>query len=144
MCTKKCHKCDTEKNKTEFGADSSKKDKLRTVCRQCSRKYDIERSKNPKRKAYMKAIISEYRLSGKAAISAKGYRARHPKRYSAHKAVFSAIRNGSLIRQCCEVCGDTDSQAHHDDYSKELDVRWLCKEHHREWHVKNGSAINGN
>lgn len=46
-----------------------------------------------------------------------------------------AIRKGYLIRQPCEVCStEIDVQAHHDDYSKPLDVRWLCRKHHREHH----------
>jgi hypothetical protein len=34
----------------------------------------------------------------------------------------------------CEVCKETNVDAHHDDYNKPLDVRWLCKKHHREHH----------
>jgi hypothetical protein len=46
-----------------------------------------------------------------------------------------AIRRGHLERQPCEVCGTTeDIHAHHDDYSKPLEVRWLCRTHHIEHH----------
>ena len=41
-----------------------------------------------------------------------------------------AIRDGLLTRKDCEVCG-RKGQAHHDDYSRPLDVRWLCFYHHR-------------
>jgi hypothetical protein len=44
------------------------------------------------------------------------------------------IRYGRLIRQPCEVCGEIKVDAHHDDYNKPLDIRWLCKIHHREHH----------
>lgn len=65
---------------------------------------------------------------------------RHHK-YSS-QAVERAIRSGSLKESSCEVCGEwrirSDGQrdivAHHDDYNKPLDVRWLCKVHHAEWH----------
>lgn len=45
------------------------------------------------------------------------------------------IKNGWLIRQPCEICKtDINVEAHHDDYSKPIDVRWLCKLHHAEHH----------
>lgn len=33
------------------------------------------------------------------------------------------------------------SQAHHEDYARPLDVRWLCFKHHRETH---GQQVNQN
>lgn len=56
-----------------------------------------------------------------------------------------AILRGKLLPQPCEVCGMTGEmedgrnivQAHHDDYNKPLTVRWLCQEHHHEWHKHN-------
>lgn len=47
-----------------------------------------------------------------------------------------AIAKGILKPQGCEECGKK-ADAHHDDYNKPLDVRWLCKEHHSEWHEHN-------
>lgn len=52
----------------------------------------------------------------------------------ARKACRGAVANGKLARQPCEVCGDEKAQAHHDDYSKPLDVRWLCRAHHLDLH----------
>ena len=52
----------------------------------------------------------------------------------AQRAVDTAIRNGSLQRGTCEVCGAERVDAHHDDYSKPLDVRWLCRRHHLQLH----------
>jgi hypothetical protein len=67
--------------------------------------------------------------------------ARHDKRAS--YLVERAVSKGILIPQSCEICHGTDNvQAHHDDYSKPLEVRWLCKKHHHEWHTKN-KAKNG-
>jgi len=46
-----------------------------------------------------------------------------------------AIKRGDLERQPCEVCKTRiDVEAHHDDYTKPLQVRWLCKRHHAEHH----------
>lgn len=46
------------------------------------------------------------------------------------------INRGKLVRQPCEVCGEIKVDAHHDDYSKPLEVRWLCRLHHRQHHAK--------
>jgi hypothetical protein len=61
---------------------------------------------------------------------------RNPVKRKAHEMAGNAIRDGRLIRQPCETCGER-AQAHHDDYSKPLDVRWLCTTHHAEWHRNN-------
>ena len=53
----------------------------------------------------------------------------------AHNAVKVALRRGDLVKGPCEQCGTTSKvEAHHDDYNKPLEVRWLCFSHHREWH----------
>lgn len=67
----------------------------------------------------------------------KLYKKRHPEKRRAHSLVGNAIRDGRLMWSPCEVCGAKRAQAHHDDYSKPLDVRWLCKPHHDAWHRAN-------
>lgn len=38
------------------------------------------------------------------------------------------VRRGKITRGPCEKCGKTEGvQGHHADYSKPLDVRWLCR-----------------
>jgi len=62
---------------------------------------------------------------------------------------FKAIKCGLLVRKPCEVCSEEKVDAHHDDYTKPLDVRWLCRKHHNEHHrrewenelQKNGDQI---
>lgn len=46
-------------------------------------------------------------------------------------AVCAAVRDGSLKRAPCVVCGKERSEAHHEDYSRPLDVVWMCRPHHR-------------
>lgn len=66
------------------------------------------------------------------------WRLTHPSRYRAHVAVGKAINRGVLVKQPCEVCGTTKGRidAHHDDYDKPLEVRWLCRKHHNLLHAK--------
>lgn len=59
-------------------------------------------------------------------------RRRNPEKVRARDAVANAIRRGKLSRLPCEVCGEVKSEAHHGDYSKPLEVRWLCRPHHLE------------
>lgn len=46
------------------------------------------------------------------------------------------IKRGKIIKQPCKICGDLNVQAHHNDYSKPLEVQWLCPTHHIEEHKK--------
>lgn len=43
------------------------------------------------------------------------------------------LRRGKIKAQPCVSCG-AKAQAHHPDYSKPLDVIWLCRKHHLELH----------
>ena len=63
-----------------------------------------------------------------------------PARRRAAILTASAIQCGDLKRQPCEVCGAVPVDAHHDDYSQPLAVRWLCRKHHKQHHNANGRA----
>lgn len=54
----------------------------------------------------------------------------HREKYLAHCKVSYAIRHGKLKKLPCQVCGDPKSESHHEDYSKPLEVIWLCRTHH--------------
>jgi len=72
------------------------------------------------------------------------YRKKFPKKSKATGMVNNAIRDGKLFKQPCEKCGSEDKlHAHHDDYAKPLNIRWLCAAHHSQWHRDNGEALNG-
>lgn len=51
----------------------------------------------------------------------------------ARELLGTAIRDGKIMRQPCEVCG-AKAEGHHENYSKPYDVRWLCRKHHNETH----------
>lgn len=59
---------------------------------------------------------------------------KRPEQVKAHRAVHKALREGRLRRPpACENCGRVTERidAHHEDYSKPLDVDWLCVWCHR-------------
>lgn len=61
----------------------------------------------------------------------------HKDQVNAMQRVNAYIKKGLIARKPCEKCGSNDSQAHHDDYTRPLSVRWLCPMHHKEWHMHN-------
>ena len=54
------------------------------------------------------------------------------------REVNTNIKKGVIIRpEKCSICSRKGKiEAHHDDYSKPLDIRWLCKSCHKKLHVK--------
>lgn len=68
----------------------------------------------------------------------------HRPQVLAHRAVGLAIRRGDLQRMPCEACDSRSvyTHAHHDDYAKPLEIRWLCAGCHAKWHAINGEAKN--
>lgn len=52
--------------------------------------------------------------------------------------VRTGLRNGTLIKKPCKVCGELKVEAHHPDYTKPFEVIWFCNKHHRAHHKKFG------
>jgi hypothetical protein len=76
----------------------------------------------------------EIRNKAQIAERKRKYERENPHVKRAHARVRDAVATGKLIPMPCEVCGKSPGQAHHDDYSKPLDVRWLCSKHHNLLH----------
>jgi len=130
MESKLCKKCGTVKTLDEFYVSKKAKDGHMYRCKECCLNYYLVNrdriAANKRWPAHKKAM---------ARVDAAS-RKRHPDRYRARDAVSNAVRDGRLVRQPCEVCGEVKAHGHHDDYSKPLDVRWLCRKHHLEVHGK--------
>lgn len=90
-----------------------------------------------KREADNRYIKTE---KGKRAVRRNilNYKKRHKEKNAARCKLQYHVRVGNVIKP--DVCSVNDDNcdgaihAHHDDYSKPLDVRWLCKNHHNEVH----------
>jgi len=87
------------------------------------RRYDLKRSRTPEGRAKQR----ERKLR---------WRAAHPEAAKAHDAVRYAMRVGKLVPGPCAVCGAEKTYGHHEDYSKLLEVEWLCARHHRLRHMQ--------
>lgn len=128
-----CKQCSTEKSHDGFYRLQSAARGHATICKECHKarmralrrtnpevqRRDRDRAKTPPVKARLRENTIRWRKE-------------NPMAYKAHTAVSNAVRDGKLTKLPCEFCGDTRVHAHHKDYSKPLDVIWLCpKCHHR-------------
>ena len=118
---KRCITCGESKEPCDFWKNSKAKDGLASSCKPCVRAY---------KKSYYATD------AGKAARvrTSKAQIAKDMVQQRSRRQTHAAIKAGRLVRGACEVCGDPNTHAHHDDYNKPLDVRWLCPPHHQEWH----------
>ena len=64
-------------------------------------------------------------------------------RYFTYPETRRLLRTGQLTPQPCEVCGASKARAHHDDYSKPEDIRWLCQKDHIARHKELGWGMSG-
>ena len=149
---KTCSKCGTKKQLELFHKNVRAKDGRASACRECC----CSSSRNSYHKhSHKYADKSEYKhnwyLANKdriqqkarekhkenpqaASIRTRRSRAKYPEKVLARNAVAIALHSGKLERQPCERCGVTEVEAHHPDYSKPLEVVWLCTKHHSELH----------
>lgn len=92
---------------------------------------------NPEKKAaFLEAYYNRPDVKARRAAQMRQAASRPEiaERRKARRMTRSAIERGLLQRNPCEVCGHPHSEAHHDDYSRPLDVRWLCRPHHVQLH----------
>lgn len=57
------------------------------------------------------------------------------RRAKARSTLNHHLRDNHISRPGCVLCGER-AEAHHTDYSKPLQVTWLCFKHHRMEHKK--------
>jgi len=70
----------------------------------------------------------------------KRYRKKNPDKCRAHQAVYKAVKSGAIEKPgICAICGSGGRiVAHHEDYSRLLDVIFLCETCHYNLHKKGG------
>jgi len=137
---KECFKCKKVYPLSEFYKHKQMADGHLNKCKECAKTDStLNRGDNLERvRAYDRA-----RGSRQSKEQVKAYRDKYPNKYKAHNIVNNAVRDGKLFPLPCETCFNTHNlHAHHDDYAKPLNVRWLCAKHHSQWHRDNGEALN--
>lgn len=156
---KECFKCKKQLPLDSFYKHPEMKDGRVNKCKDCNKKdvkenraakidyyqeYDRARANRPDRvKAREEYAKTE---EGKAAHNKAKQRwsdANQIKR-AASIIVNNAIRSGKLSKGYkCSECGKSEGKihGHHDDYTKPLDVRWLCPKCHSDWHKQNGEGF---
>jgi ribosomal protein S27AE len=131
----RCSTCLVEKPLDQFHRNAARRLGRETRCKLCACRRVRE---------HRAAHVEEYRERGRLADKTPKRRAywkerlarRDPRLARAREAVKYALRIGRLERSPCEACGASEVDAHHDDYSKPLDVRWLCRLCHSAHHKR--------
>lgn len=152
---KVCKKCGIEKPIEDFYVHSQMGDGHLSFCKDCVRnrvhkhrqenlerirKYDRNRpnAKERMKKEYTNIRNNKERYKKHTEQRKKWGKENRHKR-NAHCKVQRAIEKGLLIKpNSCQICGKTNCeiQGHHHDYSKPLDVIWVCTECHGKLHRK--------
>lgn len=130
MRTKVCFKCEAELPIVNFYKHPMMADGHLGKCKACAR-YDVRQNRLARREYYN--AYDRQRSQDKDRI-AKMVASVPEKVRKARVATHNAVRRGKLVKLPCEVCGAEKSEAHHVDYNKPLDVRWLCRKHHADAH----------
>jgi hypothetical protein len=138
-----CNVCEKEKDASEFYKGN------KTRCKECVkesankyrqenlervRAYDRLRGSMPHRVAARREYQETEAYAESHMRANRKYLEAHPERNKARTAVGNAVRDGKLARLPCLICGSA-AEAHHPDYSRPLDVVWLCPRHHKQAHA---------
>ena len=150
MDFKICFKCGKEKALKEFYKHSQMADGHLNKCIECTKKdsnkhrednleevkaYDRKRDSLPRRIKAREEYAKTPNGIEAGNKAKKKWTKKNPDQRAAHTLLNSAIKSGKIKKQPCENCGSTVRvHGHHDDYSKPLEVRWLCPRCHKAFH----------
>ena len=135
---KTCRLCKEEKEEIDFRVSNKKTGKMRSECRDCervlNREYHLNNSEKiserHKNNRALRGVDYARKLDNKHKNKREKYKEENKEKIKAHEILNSAIKSGTVIRFPCKECGNVKVDAHHEDYSKPLDVIFLCRKHH--------------
>ncbi len=149
---KECSRCKAILPIAAFGKKCDNKSGLMSRCRVCHNESNTAwRRNNPIKRRECDARYNRIHRVARGEYSRQYYQtnraaksAHNARYYRAHMLEVKAVAKlnyeksyrGRIKEQPCAICSATENvQAHHEDYSKPLDVIWLCTAHHRQLHV---------
>lgn len=135
------HRIHSEETKRKIGIANSTSYSIK--CDYCYNDYMIKPSKFAKQKRHFcsMACYSKYRKEYLPKQEQHAYKdggmleSEKRLRIQARTMVNHAVRDGKLTRGVCECCGFGKTQAHHPDYNKPLEIKWLCRKCHWQEHI---------
>lgn len=147
---KNCFKCGELKPLTEYYKHKEMGDGHLNKCKQCT-KSDVSKHRNDnieKIREYDRNRLNKSERAKQSAEYQKTERGKEVKRrailkyrkdklkYVAKNDLNNAIKYGRIQKpRSCSNCNvECSPHGHHDDYSKPLDVRWLCAKCHTDFH----------
>jgi hypothetical protein len=141
-----CKVCGESKNDTDFYA------RVWSRCRDCH-KMLVRKNRAEKVEYYRQYDANRYRDDPRVRERQKRYQStgagkdamvaarqrwaqKSPEKRAAHTILGNAVRDRRVMKpMCCERCGATGRiHGHHDDYTRPLDVVWVCPACHAAIH----------
>jgi len=150
MGQKRCISCEQIKPISDFYKHPAMADGYLGKCKECCkrdvkknrlekieyyRNYDRDRSSLPHRVEARNLYAKTPNGKISAQKAKNKWKANHADKRDAHSILGRAVKSGKIIKTPCEVCGSTYRiHGHHEDYTKPLEVKWLCPQHHKDAH----------
>ena len=135
--TRRCTTCAALKPLAAFVRSARSSTGYRSTCRACRRDYTAQwRLDHP---GYQRAYDVTRKGRTVHRRGAARQRKAHPERVRAQNLLRYAVRSGGILKPVmCPVCqlwaAPRHMNGHHPDYSKPLDVEWMCLWCHRDLH----------
>jgi hypothetical protein len=139
---KTCKRCGQTKPCKDFYPRPDSADGYGGKCKECVRQtvqknYRLNRKKRAEYEARRRDTSKRRQQRLEAS---RRHRQRHPEKERARSLLAYHVRKGYIVKQPCCRCGNTKAQAHHPDYSKPLEIVWLCRACHMEG--EHGQTVN--
>lgn len=159
-----CSKCKKNKQNDEFFKDKRTTSGFYSSCKSCHvlACKEYKKSWREKNRLKIRAYNKEYRIlffSRHPDYMREQYKKHRHKfdyrkyrygteqdfKYNARLTLRKAVKRGLIIKPVKCSIDNLDCkgriEAHHEDYNKPLEVKWVCKRHHMDTHIKKNLEV---